>query len=345
MRNIRAISEEELISFLTQSSEKQYRAKQIFDWLWRFRAVTFDQMKNIPEQLKNLLSSNFFFDAINISSMQESGDHTIKVAFKLIDNNFVEGVLIPSDDRVTACISSQAGCSLKCKFCATGTMGFTRNLTAGEIFDQVFLLSQLSFEKYNKKLSNIVFMGMGEPLLNYENVIKSISYITIQNGLGISNKKITISTSGIPDKIKQLADDNIKTNLALSLHSAIPEKRSNLLPVSNKYPLEQISKALTYYYNKSKLKITFEYLLLNGVNDSAEDAKALINFCSKIAGKVNVIEYNEVQNLPFKKSTESNTALFLNTIYNKKINVKLRKSRGIEIDAACGQLANKQKQN
>lgn len=345
MQNIRSVSPNIISDFLKSNNEKPYRDSQIHDWLWKYCVTSFEQMNNLSQNLRELLANNFFIDSAKIVTEQISLDKTIKVAFELIDKKIIEGVIIPSEKRVTACISSQVGCALGCKFCATGKLGFSRNLTVGEIYDQAFLLSKLSVEKYNIPLTNIVFMGMGEPLLNYNNVIGAISFLTSQKGMGLASKRITISTSGIPSQIKQLADDNIKVNLALSLHTAKPDVRKKLLPVANKYSLDEISKALKYYTNKLKLKVTFEYLLLSGINDSKDDAKALVAFCSNLASKVNMIEYNEVEGLPFNKSSENSTALFLKTIYEKKINVKLRRSRGIDIDAACGQLANKQKNN
>jgi 23S rRNA (adenine2503-C2)-methyltransferase len=343
MQNIRSVSLNSIIEFLEKNGEKPYRANQISDWLWKYRVSSFDKMKNLSLNLQEILSKNFFIDAAKITTQQFSDDNTIKVAFTLFDNQAVEGVLIPSDKRVTACISSQVGCALGCKFCATGQFGFSRNLSAGEIYDQAFLLAELSQKQYDLPLTNIVFMGMGEPLLNYENVILAINWITSQKGMGFSTKRITISTAGIPDKIEQLAKDNIKVNLALSLHTAIPTVRQELLPVANKYTLERIAQALKFYTSTLKKEVTFEYLLLKGINDSLNDAKALINYCSHVASKVNVIEYNPVTNLPFEKSTPENTALFLKTLFAKNLNVKLRQSRGKDIDAACGQLANKER--
>ena len=345
MQNIRTIPLNTIIEFLGKCGEKPYRATQITDWIWKYRVTSFDQMKNLSTNLQEILSKNFFIDAANITTQQFSNDNTIKVAFTLFDNQTVEGVLIPSDKRVTACISSQVGCALGCKFCATGKFGFNRNLSAGEIYDQVFLLAELAQKQYDLTLTNIVFMGMGEPLFNYENLILAINWITAQKGMGFSAKRITISTAGIPDKIEQLAKDNIKVNLALSLHTAKPEVRQELLPVANKYTLERIAQALKFYTNTLKKEVTFEYLLLKDINDSLDDAKALINYCSHVASKVNVIEYNPVDDLPFQKSTSENTALFLKTLFAKNLNVKLRRSRGKDIDAACGQLANKERNN
>ena len=343
MQNIRSISFGELLDFLKINGEKPYRAGQIYDWLWKYCVSSFEQMNNLSQNLRELLANNFFIDSAKIIAQQISNDKTIKVVFELIDKKIVEGVIIPSEKRVTACISSQVGCALGCKFCATGTLGFSRDLSVGEIYEQAFKLSQLSNEQYNIPLTNIVFMGMGEPLLNYKNVIGAISFLTSQKGMGLSSKRITISTSGIPAQIKQLADDNIKVNLALSLHTVNAETRKTLLPIANKYSLTQINESLKYYTSKLKMQVTFEYLLLSGINDTVDDAKALVAFCSNVASKLNIIEYNEVENLPFQKSSENKTALFLKTVYEKKINVKLRRSRGIDIDAACGQLANKQK--
>jgi len=341
MQNIRSATENTIIEFLVIHGEKPFRVNQILYWLWKLRVTSFNQMKNLSQNLCNLLSQNFFIDTVRIETQQISKDMTIKVVFTLYDNLMVEGVLIPSGKRITACISSQVGCALGCKFCATGKFGFSRNLSAGEIYDQVFLLSELAKKQYDNPLTNIVFMGMGEPLLNYENVISAINRITSEKGMGWSYKRITLSTAGIPDKIKQLANDNIKINLALSLHTVKSDIRHELLPVENKYPLESVSEALKYYTSKLKQKVTFEYLLLNGINDSADDAKALINFCSSMASKVNIIEYNYVEGLPFKKSTSAKTDFFLKMLRKKKMNVKIRRSMGGDIDAACGQLANK----
>jgi len=341
MKNIRSIPKEELVKFLESCNEKSFRSNQISEWLWKYRASSFDEMTNISNDLRKALKDEFFIDAATADSFQDSSDGTIKVLFRLVDNLFIEGVIIPSETRVTACISSQVGCALGCKFCATGHWGFKRDLTFGEIYDQAFLLNKLSLEKFKLPLSNIVMMGMGEPLLNYENVMEGIRLITSEKGMGWAKHRITLSTAGIPEKIKQMADDGCKINLAISLHSAKMATRNELLPISKKYPLEMLSDALRYYTNKTKLKITIEYLLLNGINDSAEDANELVRFCSVFASKINLIEYNPVPELAFQKSTPENTALFLKTLQAKHIISKIRKSRGKDIDAACGQLANK----
>lgn len=341
MQNIRITHIDEISAFLLAHSEKPYRAKQILEWLWKYRVTSFEEMTNLSQSLRKLLSENYFIDSSVIELMQESSDETIKVVFLLYDGKRVEGVLIPSEKRITACISSQVGCALACQFCATGKYGFTRNLTSGEIYDQVFLLAKLAQEKHHRPLSNVVLMGMGEPLLNYENVMSALVWITSEKGMGWSAHRITLSTAGISDKIKQLADDNISVNLAISLHTARPEVRNDLIPVAKKYSLEKLSESLRYYSIKTKQKVTIEYLLLNGINDSVEDANELVKFCSLFASKINLIEYNPVSELSFQKSNEANTALFLKILQEKNMIAKLRKSRGKDINAACGQLANK----
>jgi len=272
---------------------------------------------------------------------ERSEDGTIKIKFKLFDGHFIEGVLIPQNSRMTACISSQVGCSLSCKFCATGTMSRIRNLTAGEIYDQVVLISKKCLEVYNLPLTNIVYMGMGEPLLNYRNVIRSIHFITSDDGLEMSYKRLTLSTSGIAKMIRRLADDKIKVNLALSLHAASEEIRNNIMPIGGSNSLEDLRDSLKYYFSKTKRKITYEYVLLKDVNDTVKDADNLYKFTKHIPSKVNLIEYNPVNGLGFEKSSEKNTNLFINYLDSRKVNVGLRRSRGKDINAACGQLANK----
>ena len=343
MRNIRTITKNDLSAFINSINEKPFRINQILDWIWKYRVTSFDEMTNLSINLRNKLSNEFFIDFIKVHSTQISEDDTLKVSFELYDNDFVEGVIIPSENRFTACISSQVGCPLACRFCATGHGGFTRNLSTGEIYDQVFLLNEICLERFKKPLTNIVLMGMGEPLLNYENVVQAIEIITSDRGMDWAKHRITLSTAGIPDKIKKLADDGIKVNLALSLHTPIDEVRFNLLPVSKKYPLDQLSESLRYYTHKLNLKVTIEYLLLKGINDSTHDAKELVKFCSRFASKINLIEYNSVPGLDFERATPENTALFLKTLQEKNIISKIRKSRGKDIDAACGQLANKLK--
>ena len=278
---------------------------------------------------------------MDVDIEEESSDGTIKTKFKLHDGNFVEGVLIPKNKRMTACISSQVGCSLSCSFCATGTLGLTRNLSASEIYRQVVYISKKCMEIYNQPLTNIVFMGMGEPLLNYKNVLRSIHFITSEEGLNMSYKRITLSTSGISKMIRKLADDNVKVNLALSLHAANEELRKKIMPIGKSNTLEEIRDSLKYYFSKTKKKVTYEYVLLRDVNDSIEDAYQLYKYTKHLSSKVNIIEYNTIEGLEFKKSSFEKTEKFIGYLLKKGVNVSLRRSRGKDINAACGQLANK----
>lgn len=339
--NIRNIDLKSLEQWIAEKGEKPFRAKQISEWIWKRGVTSFRNMTNIPERLINALSSEFVFNQIETENIQKSKDGTIKALFRLFDGLFIEGVIIPADERITICISSQVGCKLKCKFCATGTIGFKRNLFPGEIYDQVNLLNKLSLENYKKNITNIVFMGMGEPLNNYENVSTAIHRITSEKGLGISAKRITLSTIGIPVMIKKMADDNIKYNLAVSLHSAIQEKREKIMPVARNNTLEMLLESLQYYTRHTRKKVTFEYVLLNGINDSVSDAEALVKYSSHLANKINIIEYNPIEGNNFSKSNNESTQQFIQTLVKKGMNVVVRKSRGEDIDAACGQLANK----
>ena len=272
---------------------------------------------------------------------EESNDGTIKSRFILHDKNLVEGVLIPQNKRMTACISSQVGCSLSCKFCATGKIGRIRNLSAGEIYDQVISISNQAINKYDIPLSNIVFMGMGEPLLNYKNVIQSINHLTSEEGLNMSPRRITLSTSGISKMIRRLADDGVKVNLALSLHAASEEKRNTIMPIGESNSLSSLRDSLKYYFSKLKKKVTYEYVLLKDLNDGLEDAKDLYNFTKHVPSKINLIEYNSVEGLEYQKSSVEKTNIFIEFLEKKGLNVGVRRSRGEDINAACGQLANK----
>lgn len=298
-------------------------------------------MNNIAKSLREKLSEDFEINVLNILNIEKSNDGTIKVAFKLHDMHIVEGVLIPSGERTTACISSQAGCSLNCKFCATGYLKFNRNLEAAEIYDQVFLLNDISLTNYNQTLSNIVYMGMGEPLLNYSNVIKSIEHITSDDGMGMSPQRITVSTSGIVKMIKKLGDDNVKFNLALSLHYADNEKRTEIMPINESNNLQMLAEALNYFYNKTRTRVTLEYCMIADINDSPQDAANLVEFARKVKCKINLIEYNAIENANYKPSSKSKTTNFLSILEQNKLIVNLRRSRGKDINAACGQLANK----
>jgi len=342
-KNIRFLSLGEIKNFFLEHNEKSFRAKQVYDWIWKKHVSSFEEMRNVSKAMINLLNENFFLEKISIFKEQKSSDGTIKVAFKLNDNEIIEGVLIPTTNRVTACISTQVGCSLACAFCATGKLGFTRNLTFDEIFDQVAILTKLSEENYGQSLSNIVYMGMGEPLLNYQNVIQSVEKITSENGMAMSPYRITISTVGISKMIKKLGDDKVKFNLALSLHAATDSKRRSVMPINEYNSIDTLIEALKYFYEKTKTRITIEYLLLHNFNDNIDDAKELCRFCKNFPVKINLIEYNPVEKSDFQKSGEQKTMDFIEYLESKNLIVNLRRSRGKDIDAACGQLANKSK--
>ena len=340
--DIRSLSENQLIEFFEQKGFDSYRGKQVYEWIWKKSTYSFDEMTNLSKDLRLMLDSNFVINHIEVDKIQKSSDGTIKNAVKLFDDYTVESVLIPTDDRTTACVSSQVGCSLDCKFCATSKLKRMRNLNPDEIYDQVVTINNQSLKYFKRSLSNIVFMGMGEPLMNYNNLIESIEKISSDKGLNISQKRIVVSTSGIPKMIKKLADENLKVNLALSLHSAIEETRNSIMPFSAKFSLEDIKESLLYWYSKTKRRITFEYIVWKGINDSVDDINALVNYCKYIPSKVNLIEYNSIGDETFKSASQSMINLYKDLLEKNKITVTVRRSRGKDIDAACGQLANKE---
>ena len=341
-KDIRKESLEEITNFLIEKGEKAYKARQVHEWLWMKSARDFDMMSNLSLATRTLLSESYAIKQADIAVQQKSNDTTIKVGFRLYDGNMVEGVLIPSKDRITACISSQVGCSLSCKFCATGYMERKRNLDTAEIYDQVVLMRDLSEKEYGKPLSNIVYMGMGEPMLNYSNVMESVHHITSEKGLGMSSKRITVSTAGIAKMIRRLGDDSVKFNLALSLHAANDEKRNKIMPINETNSLKILGEALHYFYSKTGNEVTFEYIIFNDFNDSIEDAEELLAFCRKVPSKVNIIEYNPIREADFKNAKAGRIDKFREFLERKGVNVRVRRSRGKDIDAACGQLANKQ---
>jgi 23S rRNA (adenine2503-C2)-methyltransferase len=339
MRDLRELGEEEIREFIIQQNEKPFRAKQIMEWIWKKSEFDFRRMSNLPAGLRESLKENFSISGLEIKTEQVSRDSTRKYGFTGTDGNFVEGVLIPSRQRVTACISSQVGCPLNCRFCATSKLKDRRDLSAGEIYDQVVLLQEKSNSAYGRGLSNLVFMGMGEPLLNYENVLRAVRYITTDSGLGMSPRRITLSTAGLVEEINRLAKDRVKFELAISLHTANNEKRTRIMPVNKSNPLPDLAKAIQNFHRETGQRITYEYLMMGDFNDSLEDAKELAEFCKITPCKINLIEYNEVPGYSRKKSTPSQMKAFTDFLESKNLIVNVRRSRGDDIDAACGQLA------
>ena len=339
--DIRGLSEDQIIEFFEKKGFDSYRGRQVYEWIWRKSCYSFDEMTNISKDLRDVLDNHFVINHIQVDKIQKSFDGTIKNAVKLHDDHTVESVLIPTEDRTTACVSSQVGCSLDCKFCATSKLKRMRNLNPDEIYDQVVTINDQSLKYFNRPLSNIVYMGMGEPLMNYNNLIKSIEKISSDKGLNMSQKRIVVSTSGIPKMIKKLADENLKVNLALSLHSAIEETRNKIMPFSKKFSLEEIKNSLIYWYSKTKRKITFEYIVWKDINDSIEHIIALVNYCKSIPSKVNLIEYNSIGDQNFESANQNIINLYKDMLEKNRITVTVRRSRGKDIDAACGQLANK----
>ena len=342
-KNIRELKLEELIDFLKNQNIPSYRAKQIHEWLWKKRAISFNEMTSLSLSLRELLEQNFCLNAVKIHKAEKSSDGTIKYSLKLYDNKLVEGVLIPSKKRLTACISSQVGCSLSCTFCATGTLKLERNLNYAEIYDQIFILNEEALLNFGKPLSNIVYMGMGEPLLNYENLLKSIELVSSKTGLSMSPKRITVSTAGIAKMIKKLADDDVRFNLAISLHTSDDKKREEIMPINKSINLEELKDSIKYFFEKTGTRITYEYILFKDINDSLDDAHELVKFCKSTPCKVNLIEYNSVDNIPFQKASNNKTEKFINFLNEKNVIVNLRRSKGKDINAACGQLVNKLK--
>ncbi len=340
-KDIRALTKDQLREFFLSQGDKAFRGDQVYEWLWNKSVHTFDGMTNVSKETRDMLKNNFVINHIQVDTMQRSNDGTIKNAVRLHDGLLVESVLIPSKSRTTACVSSQVGCSLNCRFCATARLKRMRNLNPDEIYDQVVAIDKQSRLYNNRPLSNIVFMGMGEPLMNYNNVLKAIDKITSKEGLGMSPRRITVSTSGVPKMIKKMADDEVKFNLAVSLHSAIDEVRTSIMPFNETFPLNDLREALEYWYDKTKNRITYEYVVWKGINDTKEAVEALIQFCKFAPSKVNLIEYNPIDDGEFQQANNSAIKMYVDMLEAKNIIVTIRRSRGKDIDAACGQLANK----
>lgn len=340
-KDIRALTKEQLRQFFTANGDKAFRGNQVYEWLWQKRAHTFEDMTNVSKETRAMLEDNFVINHIKVDTLQRSEDGTVKNAVRLHDDLIVESVLIPTETRTTACVSSQVGCSLDCNFCATARLKRMRNLEPGEIYDQVAAIDNESRLYFDRPLSNIVFMGMGEPLMNYPNVMKAIDMITSAEGLGMSPKRITVSTSGIPKMIKKMADDAVKFKLAVSLHSAVEEIRNEIMPFTKNFPLTDLRESLEYWYRKTKSKITYEYVVWKGINDDKKSIDALVKFCKYVPCKVNLIEYNPIDDGIFQQANEQAINAYLQALEKSNIVAKVRRSRGKDIDAACGQLANK----
>jgi len=341
LKDLRKTSKENIELFLREIGEKPFRARQIQEWIWKKSVRSIDEMTNLSLDTREKLKNQFTIKPVTIEKEQKSSDGTIKSALKLHDGHLVESVLIPADSRMTACVSSQVGCSLSCTFCATGYMDRMRNLDAAEIYDQVVAVNNQAIENHGLPLTNIVYMGMGEPLLNYTNVLESIKHITSTDGLGMSPKRITVSTAGIAKMIHKLADDEVKFNLALSLHAANDEKRNKIMPINESNKLSALRESLNYFYKKTGNRITFEYILFYQFNDSLQDAKELYEFWKRVPARVNIIEYNPIAEASFKNTDGDTLSVFTQYLTRKGVNVHVRRSRGKDIDAACGQLANK----
>ena len=340
-RDIHALTKEQLRDFFVSNGDKAFRGNQVYEWLWQKRAHSFEDMTNVSKETRAMLEANFVINHIKVDTMQRSEDGTVKNAVRLHDDLIVESVLIPTETRTTACVSSQVGCSLDCNFCATARLKRMRNLNPDEIYDQVAAIDNESRLYYNRPLSNIVFMGMGEPLMNYPNVMKAIEKITSPEGLGMSPKRITVSTSGVSKMIKKMADDDVKFKLAVSLHSAVEEIRNEIMPFTKSFPLPELKEALEYWYKKTKSKVTYEYVVWKGINDDKKSIDALVKFCKYVPCKVNLIEYNPIDDGMFQQASEQAINNYISALEKNDIVVKVRRSRGKDIDAACGQLANK----
>jgi 23S rRNA (adenine2503-C2)-methyltransferase len=342
-QDIRLLTRAELETVLTEElGQPRFRAAQVWQWLWQKHATDFGAMSNLPAALRERLAERFAVRPITVDTEQRSGDGTVKMRFRLHDGHLIEGVLIPTPDRLTACVSSQVGCSLSCSFCATGFLPLKRNLTPPEIVDQVVLLNREAERYHGRPLSNIVFMGMGEPLLNYRNVLGGIERLTAEDGLHLSAKRITVSTAGIAKMIRRLGDDGVRFNLALSLHHTTDAARSRIMPINESNSLDALVDALNAFYEKTGGRITFEYILFDGLNESPEDAERLVQLCRRVPGaRVNIIEYNPIAQADFRKSDAERREAFIAHLERNRVTAKVRRSRGKDIDAACGQLANK----
>ena len=349
--NVKALGLAALEDLAEAYSQPAYRGRQLFQWLYGKGARSFDEMTNLPKTFRQTLADVAEIDTITLSQLQTARDETAKGLFALSSGRQVEAVLIPDFDdegtvkRLTVCVSSQVGCAMGCAFCATGLMGFQQNLTAGEIFDQVWFMNALAQERYGRGITNVVFMGMGEPLLNYDTVLASIDLLTHPDGLGLAPRRITVSTVGLARRIKQLADDQPRVNLAVSLHAPIDSKRSSIMPVNRAVAtdLTALKAAIQHYTRATGRRITYEYCMFRSFNDTAEDARRLADVAAWAPSKVNLIMYNPVEGLGFEPTPEAQLNAFIRILVERSVTVTVRRSRGQDIDAACGQLAVKEK--
>lgn len=330
-----------LEALLAEWGEPRFRAKQVYEWIWKKFAGDINDMTNLPKQLRERLAEAYFIPKVKTEHSQFSSDGTIKNRLQLHDGHFIESVIIPTEKRMTVCVSSQVGCSLACKFCATGFLPRERNVDFDEIVDEVVLANEQALEHFGKGITNIVFMGMGEPLLNYKNVLKAVDMISSPDSLGMSPRRVTVSTAGIAKMIQKLGDDKVRFKLALSLHAANDEKRNEIMPINETNNLKALIDAMNHFYRETKNEITFEYILFSGLNDGVQDADELVKVYRQVpADLVNIIEYNPIDQADFSKPDEDKTMQFMRYLESKKVNARLRRSRGKDIDAACGQLAN-----
>lgn len=345
-RDIRSLSLPEMEAALAAWGEPHFRVRQLYEWLWAKGVTDFDAMSNLSKDLRTRLKTQFTLHTLFEEKVQHSADGTIKTRWLTHDGHRIESVLIPvpEDERYTVCVSTQVGCSLTCAFCATGRMGRKRNLEAAEIFDQVTGVNRQCLESFGCPVTNVVYMGMGEPLLTYANTMESIARLTAPPplGLGMAARRITVSTAGIAKMIRKLADDGFRSNLALSLHAADDVKRNQIMPINETNNLAALMEALEYFYRKTKNRISYEYIAFERFNDGPDDATKLVQLCRrKFPVRVNIIEYNPIEGVVFEKSDENRLNAFAAYLAKEGVTVTVRRSRGKDIDAACGQLANK----
>ena len=348
--DIKALHVPELEAFAKELGQPAYRGRQLFRWLFGHGATTFEEMTSLPKPFRERLGEVATITALRLEHLQTAQDETAKALFQLMSGRHIETVLIPdlnpdgTANRLTVCVSSQVGCAMACSFCATGQMGFQQNLTAGEIFDQVWFMNELALERYDRPISNVVFMGMGEPLLNYENVLRAITILTHEASLGLSPRRVTVSTVGLARRIKQLADDEVNFRLAVSLHAPTDPKRSSIMPVNRAAAtdLTALKEAIQYYTVQTGQRITYEYCMFAGFNDTEGDAHHLADIVQWAPSKVNLIMYNPVDGLGFQRTPEDRLDRFIQVLVARGVTVTVRRSRGQDIDAACGQLAVKE---